>query len=55
MPKMFERIANYTELLFPNGLLKKGSIIDKLVSDIPEDNWTEQVQIIGWMYQFYIS
>lgn len=55
MPRMFEKIANYTELLFPNGLLKKGSIIDRLVTDIPEDNWTEQVQIIGWMYQFYIS
>ena len=55
MPKMFERIANYTELLFPNGLLKKGSIIDRLVSDIAEEDWKEQVQIIGWMYQFYIS
>ncbi len=55
MPKMFEKISNYTELLFPNGLLKKGSIIERLVIDIPEDNWTEQVQIIGWMYQFYVS
>ena len=55
MPKMFERISNYTELLFPNGLLKKGSIIDRLVSDIAEEDWKEQVQIIGWMYQFYIS
>ena len=55
MPKMFEKIDNYTELLFPNGLLKKGSIIEKLVNDIPEEDWKEQVQIIGWMYQFYIS
>lgn len=55
MPRMFERIENYTELLFPNGLLKKGSIIDRLVSDIDEDDWKDQVQIIGWMYQFYIS
>lgn len=55
MPKMFERIANYTELLFPNGLLKKGSIIDRLVSDIAEEDWKEQVQIIGWMYQFYVA
>ena len=51
MPKMFEKIDNYTELLFPNGLLKKGSIIEKLVNDIPEEDWKEQVQIIGWMYQ----
>ena len=55
MPRMFERIENYTELLFPNGLLKKGSIIDRLVSDINEEDWKDQVQIIGWMYQFYIS
>ena len=55
MPKMFEKIDNYTELLFPNGLLKKGSIIEKLVNDIPEEDWKEQVQIIGWMYQFYVS
>ncbi len=55
MPKMFEKIADYTDLLFPNNLLKKGSIIDKLVTDIPEEDWKEQVQIIGWMYQFYIS
>lgn len=55
MPRMFERIENYTELLFPNGLLKKGSIIDRLVSDIDEEDWKDQVQIIGWMYQFYIS
>lgn len=55
LPKMFEKISNYTELLFPNGLLKKGSIIEKLVNDIPEDNWREQVQIIGWMYQFYVA
>lgn len=55
LPKMFEKISNYTELLFPNGLLKKGSIIEKLVTDIPEDNWRDQVQIIGWMYQFYVS
>lgn len=55
MPRMFERIENYTELLFPNGLLKKGSIIDRLVSDINEEDWKDQVQIIGWMYQFYVA
>jgi hypothetical protein len=41
------------ELLFPDGLLSKGAFIEKLVS-IPEDNW-ENVEIIGWMYQYYIS
>ncbi len=55
IPEMFERISDYTELLFPNGLLKKDSIVAKMVENIPEEDWKEQVQIIGWMYQFYIS
>lgn len=55
IPEMFERISDYTELLFPNGLLKNDSVIGKMVMGIPEDDWKEQVQIIGWMYQFYIS
>lgn len=55
IPEMFERISDYSELLFPNGLLKKDSIIAKMVEDIPEDDWKDQVQIIGWMYQFYIA
>lgn len=55
IPEMFERISDYTELLFPNGLLKSDSVIGKMVMEIPEDDWKEQVQIIGWMYQFYIS
>ncbi len=55
LPGMFEKIENYTELLFPNNLLKADSVIAKMISDIPEEDWTDQVQIIGWMYQYYIS
>lgn len=55
MPEMFERISDYTELLFPNGLLNKDSVIAQMVENIPEEDWKDQVQIIGWMYQFYIS
>lgn len=55
IPEMFEKISDYSELLFPNGLLKRDSIIAKMVEDIPEEDWKEQIQIIGWMYQFYIS
>ena len=53
LPGMFQKIADYTELLFPDNLLRKESIIDQMISTIPEDNWTDQVQIIGWLYQYY--
>jgi type II restriction/modification system DNA methylase subunit YeeA len=52
---MFERISDYSELLFPNGMLKKDSVIARMVENIPEEDWKDQVQIIGWMYQFYIA
>ncbi len=53
LPGMFEKISNYTELLFPNNLLCTDSVIGKMISDIPEEDWTNQVQIIGWLYQYY--
>ena len=55
LPGMFEKIANYTELLFPNNLLKQDSVIGRMISDIPEEGWTDAVQIIGWLYQYYNS
>lgn len=54
MPMMFETIQDYTELLLPDDLLGKGSVIRDLVSKIEEADWKEQVEIIGWLYQFYI-
>jgi len=55
LPKMFERIGSYTELLLPGNLLKADSVPGRMVSDIPEDDWKDQVQIIGWLYQYYNS
>lgn len=55
IPQMFEKITDYTELLLPDNLLENGSVIRKMVEDIEEDNWKEEVEIIGWMYQYYIS
>lgn len=55
MPVMFEKIQDYTELLLPDNLLVEGSVITDLISDIEEDNFKEQVEIIGWLYQYYIS
>lgn len=53
LPYMFEKIANWSELLFPANLLRSDSVVARMVSDIPEEDWTDAVQIIGWLYQFY--
>ena len=55
LPGMFEKIDDYTELLIPENLLRDGSVIAKMVEMIPEDEWKNQVQIIGWLYQYYNS
>lgn len=55
IPQMFEKISDYTELLLPDNLLEDGSVIRRMVSDIEEEDWKEEVEIIGWMYQYYIS
>ena len=55
LPYLFETIEDYTELLLPNNLLLEGSVVRRLVSDIPEENFRDQVEIIGWLYQYYIS
>lgn len=55
MPVMFEKIQDYTELLLPDNLLVEGSVIRDLISDIEENDFKEQVEIIGWLYQYYIS
>jgi len=54
MPFLFERVDDETELLLPDNLLQTDSLIRDLVSAIPEEDWQE-VEIIGWLYQFYIS
>jgi type II restriction/modification system DNA methylase subunit YeeA len=54
MPFLFERIADETELLLPDNLLHSDSIIRKLLAGVDDADW-QQVEIIGWLYQFYIS
>jgi hypothetical protein len=54
MPFLFERIDDETELLLPDNLLNSDSLMRKLVGEIEEEDWNE-VEIIGWLYQFYIS
>lgn len=54
MPFLFEALDDATELLLPDNLLRTDSPIAHLVSDIEEADWQE-VEVIGWLYQFYIS
>ena len=54
MPFLFEKIEDETELLLPDNLLHSDSLIRKLVCEIDEEDW-EEVEIIGWLYQFYTS
>ncbi|QOQ79904.1 BREX-1 system adenine-specific DNA-methyltransferase PglX [Aerococcus urinaeequi] len=56
LPFMFGTIEDYTEILFPEGLLNTDSFVRIMTNTqvFPEDDWYE-VEIIGWIYQFYIS
>ena len=51
LPEMFEKLGSYTEMLMPNNILKQDSVLARLVKDIDEDDWSDAVQIIGWLYQ----
>ena len=53
LPCMFEEMGGYTELLLPNNILKQDSVLGHMVADIPEEDWQDAVQIIGWLYQYY--
>ena len=54
LPMLFSRDMGYLELLLPKTLLRGDTVITKMI-DIPEEAFLEDVEIIGWMYQFYIS
>ncbi|UGT67963.1 BREX-1 system adenine-specific DNA-methyltransferase PglX [Nocardia gipuzkoensis] len=54
MPFMFEREGDYTELLVPSGLLADGGILSRAREVLTEDV-CKDVEVIGWLYQFYIS
>ena len=53
LPRMFEEMGGYTELLLPNNILKQDSVLGHMVADIHEEDWQDAVQIIGWLYQYY--
>lgn len=53
MPAVFEPIGSAMELLLPVNLLAQDGLVQHLVEDIPEDDWREGVEIVGWLYQYY--
>lgn len=54
MPFMFERRGDYTELLVPTGLLADGAILSQ-AREVLTEEVCDDVEVIGWLYQFYIS
>ena len=54
IPMLFERISDYTDLLLPEDLLSKDAIIPMMREALTDEN-CETVEIIGWLYQYYIS
>ena len=57
LPHMFQKLEDYTELLLPDNLLRDGSVVEQLVTTIPQEDFDTnkggQVEIIGWLYQYY--
>jgi hypothetical protein len=57
LPALFEQTADYTELLLNVSMIDKEGVVYHLVNDIPEDDFNVekggQVEIIGWLYQYY--
>ncbi len=54
LPMLFSSDMGYLDLLLPKNLLKGDTVITRLI-EIPEDAFEDEIEIIGWMYQFYIS
>ena len=53
LPGLFEKTDDYMELLIGISFTNKEGVIRRLIEDIPEEDFTNQVEIIGWLYQFY--
>lgn len=59
LPALFEKTSDYTELLLNLSVVDQDGVVYHLVHDIPEEDFDisagGQVEIIGWLYQYYIS
>ena len=54
IPQVFDGITDYIDILIPDNLLNDTGFITKIINEVPEDNYNK-VEIIGWLYQYYIS
>jgi hypothetical protein len=54
LPSLFERLDDFSQLLLPDDLLTEHSAVNGFRTDISDDDCSE-VEILGWLYQFYIS
>lgn len=54
MPFLFENISNYTELLLPDDLLSEQSFVTAIRNGMNDED-CQQVEIVGWLYQYYVS
>ena len=53
LPELFEKTADYTELLLFISFTNEESVVRQLIDNISEEDFTDQVEIIGWLYQYY--
>lgn len=52
IPQIFESMTDYIDILIPDNLLNESSFVNKIITEVPEENFNE-VEIIGWLYQYY--
>ncbi len=55
LPGLFGIGADYTEILLPGNLLQEDSVISRMITEIPAENFTDRVEVVGWLYQYYIA
>lgn len=52
IPQVFDGVTDYIDILIPDNLLNDTGFITKVINEVPENNYNE-VEIIGWLYQYY--
>lgn len=55
LPGVFQPVDACMALLLPANLMDPDGVIGRMVGDIPEEDWVKNVQVLGWMYQYYNS
>ncbi|HHX37462.1 MAG TPA: hypothetical protein GX717_05730, partial [Clostridiaceae bacterium] len=55
LPKLFLPTGDFTEWLLPISIFQAGGFVHRLVTDIPETAWQDHIEMISWLYQYYVS